>query len=268
MSYYETLYTGGDSNSGSQWMSVYLYPWSTYQKNACETGGIAADAIRQAADELVSFGAVDYYEILRFKAENYNYPEWGDIDGYTYDEIEDNFRDYLDDTTSNSDSDVPNNGTGDNLYDQVGVHQLIHGGYTGCDETANGYAPVGAGAEHWGDSAFLEGRVAWSPVCSDSGLTRNAAIQECTHMFCHPDYDDTWTGEIDYTEDQHTLGKVNSSYDVTPMLTYHWDDNITYRGDCPSYSSDPTASGHEQSMTYCTKAAIRKTADELIPDNL
>lgn len=271
MGYYETLYTDGNS-SANQKMSVYLYPWNdvTELKNAVDDGGIAAVAIRDAAAELLNHGSIEYYEILRFKAENYNYPKWGDIDNDSYSDIENKFKDYLDDTSSSYDN-VPNNGTGEDLYSQVGVHQLIHGGSTGCDETAGGYAPNGAGAETWGNTAFVEGRVAWSPVCSNDGLTKNAAIQESLHMFCAPDCDDTWTGSIDGDEDQHTLGKVdsyNGVYKTTPMLTYHWDDNITDRGSCPSYSTDPSASGHRQSSTYCTKEAIKETADTYVPSNL
>lgn len=267
MSKYETIYSGGPGGDVEKWMTVYLYPWSSDEKGTCEKLGDVATALRDAGEELVDHGAITYYDINRFRAEDYdyNYPEWGDIDDYSYGEIEDNFRDYLDDTTSNDDSDVPSNGSGANLYSLTGVHQLIHGGYTGCNETS-GYAPAGAGAEHWGNTAFSEGRVAWSPVCSDDGLEKNAAIQECTHMFCGHDADDQWEGGTETkSEDQHTLGKVidsSSGDNVTPMLTYHWDENITDRGDCPSYSTDPTATGYEQSMTYCTKEAIKATAEK------
>ncbi len=46
------------------------------------------------------------------------------------------------------------------------------------------------------------------------------------------------------------------------MLTYHWDDNITDRGDCQSYSTDPVADSHTKDITSCTKKAVQLTADQ------
>lgn len=258
MSYYDTVYTGGDS-SEAQWMSVYLYPQSDVQ-STCESGGVVATALRDAGDDLVDFGAIDYYEVLRFRIEDYNPPDGIDpTDG-----TEAEFKEYLDD-----DGESPDNGTGEDLYTEVGVHQLIHSNQNACDENSEGYAPAGANAEGTGDkqTAFTDGLVAWSPVCSSNdGLTRNAAIQECLHMFIGDAWDDTWTGQYD---DQHSLGEVvlfNSTGYVTPMLTYHWDDDDIGDGDCPPDMW--FASSHIQGPTECTMKAIRKSADEEIPPQL
>lgn len=259
MSYYKTVYTGGESND-PQWMSIYLYPDSDVE-GTCKQNGTVADALRYACDKLVNFAAIDYYEILRFKIDDYTPP---DSIYASSSSVESEFIDYLE-----GDGD-PANGTGDNLYSLTGVHQLIHGEQNACDEDSGGYAPYGAGGQRTTDkqTAFTEGLAAWSPVCDyNHGLTKNAAIQECLHMFLADAWDDPWTGSED---DQHSLGTVNKSYYnsfVTPLLTYHWDDEDQIGdGECPPdqwYAAD-----HQKSPTDCTKKAMRKTADKEIPSNL
>lgn len=256
MSYYETVSTGGDS-CDPQWMTVHLYPYDSV-RSTCEPSGKVVSALETALDDLISYGSADYYEILRFKTEYYNSPDH--VNGQDG-ETESNFRDYLQN----------GNGTGEDLYTRVGVHQLFHTGQNACDEDSGGYAPAGANAEGTSSSAFVEPLMAWSPVCNyDDGLTKNAAVQECLHEFIKYNKDDPYTGSND---DQHSLGKVtyfNYTGYVTPLLTYHWDDDKSQvgEGNCPSDTEDRYASEHFQTPTDCTKKAIRDTADAAIDDQL
>lgn len=269
MSYYDTVATGGDSSSGSQWLTVHLYPFSNVRGTCQETGDVR-NALVDSLEELVSFGAIDYYEVLRFKSEESDKNPPDGIDPAAGSTTESEFKEYLRGNADSSD-DYKNNGTGDNLYSQVGVHQLIHTNQNACDEDSEGYAPAGANAEGRSKSAFSQGLVAWSPVCDyNTTLTKNAAAQECLHEFINPSHDDTWTGQHD---DQHSLGKVieyNSTGIVTPLLTYHWDDSkdTVGEGACPSDTNDRYASDHTPNPTECTKKAVRKTADEEIDSNL
>lgn len=237
-------------------MSVYLYPVSSVV-STCQESGKVTNGLVNALEELVSFGSIDYYEILRFKTGIYNPPDNIDPTGNTDYE----FKEYL--KSENNESDQNNNGTGENLYSQNGVHQLIHDNQNACDEDSEGYAPAGANAEGRTTSAFSQGLVAWSPVCNyNDGLTKNAAAQECLHEFINPSHDDQWTGQDD---DQHSLGKVisfNTSDIVTPLLTYHWDDSKSEVGEgaCPSTNDNRYASSHTQNPTECTKKAVKETA--------
>lgn len=255
--YYQTVYTGGDALQ-TKWMTIHLYPQSDVV-SACKTDGTVSTALRDAGEQLLNANAIDYYEILRFKVEDYNPPNSVDPTGSTRTQ----FKEYLDDDTES-----PDNGTGENLYPRAGVHQLIHSNQNACDEDSEGYAPAGASGEGSGDkvTAFTEGLVSWSPVCdNDDGLTENAAIQEALHQFIGDAWDNTWTGQYD---DQHSLGTVhefNLQGYVTPMLTYHWDDRDDPDleigdGDCPPDMW--VASGYDQGLTSCTDAAIEKTASE------
>jgi hypothetical protein len=267
MSYYETVANGGDSSSGPHWLTVHLYPFSDVT-GTCQDNGKVTNAMENALEDLVSFGAIDYYEVLRFKTEDSgkNPPDGIDPVGST----ESEFKEYL---RGNADDNDPykNNGTDDNLYSQVGVHELIHTNQNACDEDSEGYAPAGANAEGRSESAFSQGLVAWSPVCNyNDSLTKNAAVQEALHEFINPSHDDTWTGTHD---DQHSLGKViefNSTGIVTPLLTYHWDDSKDKvgEGECPSDTDHRYTSDHTPYPTDCTKRAIRKTANEEIDDGV
>lgn len=252
-------------------MQVYLYPWSSSQDSAVASDGVATQAIKTVADHLYDYGAIDYYAIYRWDHDSSttNYPEWGDIDNCSYGGIEDNFRAFLENGDPGSTcGSVPSNGTNYNHYNKTGVHQLIHGGSTGCNET-EGYAPAGAGAESWGQTAFNEGRVAWSPVCSSTSLTEAAAAQEALHMFMHPDHDETNTCNSDPR--QHSVGTLRfySEYGLTyctPMLAYHWDDFDSHNEDpncpCPvDRETEPTS--HSLDITTCSKESVKKTADNM-----
>lgn len=254
-------------------LQVYLYPWSSSQDSAVASDGVATQAIKTVADHLYDYGAIDYYAIYRWEHESSatNYPEWGDIDNCSYGDISDNFKAFLEnDDPGSTCGNVPSNGTGYNHYNKTGVHQLIHGGSTGCDETAGDYAPAGAGAEAIGETAFNEGRVAWSPICSDTGLTEAAAAQETLHMFIDSNYDET--NNCDDDPRDHSLGTLRfySEYGLTyctPMLAYHWDDfndDHDENPDCPcpvDRETEPT--GHSLDITSCTKESVKNTADNV-----
>lgn len=269
MSYYDTVYSDGDS-SKDQKMFMHLYPFSSVT-SACKSGGTVATALKDAGDQLLTFGHIDYYEVLRFKTGTYNPPDGIDPSS---DFVEDEFKDYLKSTADSSDP-YSNNGTQENLYSIIGSHQLIHDDQNPCDETGGGaeIAPDGVAAEPVGDyeSTFTQGLAAWSPVCSSNdSLTKNAAIQECLHTFIAPAYDDQWTGSDD---DQHSLGMteaVDLEDLVTPMLTYHWDESKSTvgEGSCPSTFDDRTATGHQTSLTECTRKALGNAADNELPEGI
>lgn len=226
-------------------MLVRLYPRTDDQRAACGPGGVASAAILDAGEQLYEYGSVDYYAVYRYRIGHPSYAAPGDrID---WEDAAGSFRAFLREDAAPA----------EDLYGYRGVHQLVHGGPTGCDEDAGGYAPAGAGAEYSQTTAFGGGVVAWSPVCADRGLTRNAAIQEAVHCLLHYDeYDDDLTGSGD---DEHTLGRVVDR-ETTPLMTYHWDDDVDeFGGRCPS--EDDRADGHTQRLTACTKTAVAQTAE-------
>lgn len=245
---YELLAEGGADSSPREVperpMLVRLYPNTLRQRGACERDGIATEAIVDAGEQLLAYGSIDYFAVYRYRLEWHSlaspaaHLDWDDVIG--------SFTEFLQEES----------GAGENLYEYRGVHQLVHGEATGCDEDAGGYAPNGAGAEFSKTTAFGGGAVAWSPVCSTDSLTKNATIQEAVHCLLHYDtYSESLTGNGD---DEHTLGRVRDRQ-TSPMLTYHWDDAIDkFGGLCPSTSD--WASGHSQRLTPCTKEAVAQTA--------
>lgn len=276
LNHYVKMHTAGTTYPTAP-MNVYLYPYADnqYIKSAIQSSGNVTNAIKDAADQLLNYGAIDYYAIYRWDwgHSDTKYPYWGDMDNCGMTDIQRNFKSFLQNAGDPGDTCgyVGLNGTGDNNYNHVGVHQLIHSGYTGCNETY-GYAPAGAGAEKIGDTAFKEGRVAWSPVCSDDHLSEGAAIQETTHCFINPTEDETTSCHSgdDYPR-EHSLGTIHyySSIDwaeCTPMLTYHWDDFDTKYEDpyCPCpVDRETTPDTHIRSLTSCTKQSVKNTAGSI-----
>ncbi len=161
------------------------------------------------------------------------------------------------------------NGTGDDLYSIYGVHLLIHdnGCSTGMasaessiiDDSDFDDSETCAEAEH----AFDTGLIAWSPgSCNDTGQAKNSAIQEPLHQFILAlqkdvkpmlgDDDGDSEDGLDFF-DEHSLGIVNGSGEVSPMLTYH-DSEFFNAGSCKS--DQDLASAYTQSLTNCTKNAV------------
>ncbi|MFB6177621.1 MAG: hypothetical protein ABEI99_10835 [Halobaculum sp.] len=245
MGYYKSLYTG-DSGSGFQVADIYLYPYSGVE-GTCDTGGDVATALDYAFDQLLQYGSIDVYNIRKFDIDSYNAP-----DSYVTlesGEITSTFRDYLEN----------HNGTGDNLYAQVGDHLLVHTDTTACDEDSGGYAPFGAGGEGDAETAFTKGLISFTPVCSDTSHTQGSAVQEVAHQFIENEIISDLTGKYD---DEHSLGKLvdrNGIGTVTPLLMYHWDDDDVGEGDCPNENVLPES--HTNLPTLCTKKAVEQTAD-------
>lgn len=275
-------------------MTVYLYPYADTSelKSTVKSDGTVTKAIKYALDQLADYNAIDHYAIYRWRYEDSgkDFPYWGDIDNCTSADISENFKHWLgvpeDNLYLSSNCYYDNlhqNDMNENYYkDHSGVHQLIHNGSTGCNET-DGYAPDTAGAESHGQTAFQEGRVAWSPVCSDTSLEEAAAIQEAVHLMMHP----AWDRTVDCVDDenrpdcsnytnprQHSTGTLHYYPDwdyteTTPMLAYHWDDFDTDKEDpnCPCMVDKMTdADSHTREMTSCAKESVYDTSRNL--DNL
>lgn len=284
--YLELMHSRDDSvNLPKYPVTVHLYPYTDDSdvKSTIKSDGTVAQGIKDALDQLADYNAIDYYSIYRWRWEDSatNYPDWGDIDDCEYTDISQNFKYWLGETSvdisSNCySSNVGTNGTDDNYYGYTGVHQLIHDGSSGCNET-DGYAPDTAGAESWGNTAFSEGRVAWSPVCSDTSLELAAGIQETVHMLMHPSWDRTVDcssasrPDCDSTDPrQHSVGTLNYNAEFnittsTPMMAYHWDDfDGSESAECPcpvdvEYSAD----NHSRYLTSCAKESVYDTARNL-----
>lgn len=269
----------GHGDATPETMRIFLYPWSERQVAPCTEEGFVVEALRDSAEQLYEYGAIERGEIWRFSADEFSFPASAspttDVDEMNSTAIEDTFVSWLE----------TGSGTGANLHTLTGVHQLVHGGPTGCTETAGEtpgghYAPAGAGAELTPSTAFGTGVAAWSPVCENEGLSKNAAIQEALHTLIGGQWSQ-WAGTTaqlrnaygeptedseQYKFDQHTLGATvparqtsgdtdDDRYLVTPMLTYHWDDDP--QGGCRDEYVKPAA--HTQELTVCTKEAIEQT---------
>lgn len=232
---YHSIDSGGSSSASSGKMNIYLYAYSSDEASLVDDGGRIADTLASRASQLLNEGEVNYYSVERFRSGYYKYPEdewYGSLSDD--DDFEEEFVEFLE----------YQNGTDNDLHTLPGAHLLVHPG-SGCNETDGYYAPDGA--EVMAGDAFDEGVAAWSPVCDyNMSLSENAAIQEVLHPFI----DDPFRG------DEHKHGTINSAgynrYSVSPMLTYHWDDDVGHCGDLAAETPDT----HHQYLTSCTKNEV------------
>lgn len=244
------------------YMIVYLYPSNKNMETHCAAGSNLVSTIADALEGILSYGACDGWEIYRFETPetggsgNYFDDVGGDPDGDGYyDEFHPKFV-----SEPSGDTENYKNGYGD-LSGFIGCHHLVHD-KTGeaCNET-QGYAPNYVSALR---GSFTSSGASWAPICSDTSLTEAAVVQEIVHSYIDEEGDwESWWGTLNGSEDDHTLGRVVDSQAgriATPMMAYHWDDNITDRGNCASYSTDPTADTHSYLVTDCTKEAVRMNA--------
>ncbi|MEZ3145371.1 hypothetical protein [Halobaculum sp. MBLA0143] len=257
-SIYHTVTDGGDECADNRRAYVRLYPnSSSVEQYVQDTSSTLVSALQTALEELLAHGAINYYKIYRFHADDYYYPcvsTDGDIGGA--------FREFLDGSASPG---CPNpNGTGDDLFSVIGAHTLVHNGECKTEEVSGG-AGDDCGSSTEG-SAFSTGRMCWtSATCStQSSKVKAGAVQEPLHQFImwtHPDvksrlYDHDGGG-IDHI-DEHSLGRINSAYEVTPMLAYHeleFDPSETCNGSASDYGDTYTAS-----LSECTKKAVEDIA--------
>ena len=255
---YIQLAERGDPSTSGKDMHIRLYPNTPDQDPYCTNDSNKThliDAMKSAMDQLYNWGAITYYKLSRFDVSFYNYPDLtqseGEFDDYYA--IKSAFQSYLE----------SENGTGTNLLSAYkGAHTLIHG--QGCDTTL-------ASGSNSGDcndsSSFHTGMMAWTgATCSgDKALAGNSAIQEPLHSFIttlDPDVkpmlgDDDGDSETSIGQyDEHSLGHLDSSADVSPLLTYHWSE-FPDKGDCQDQAS--IKSGYTQTLTWCTKDAVEGT---------
>lgn len=271
---YDTVVEDIPSNPSSDddYMLVYLYPSKSSMESYCTSGSMVVKALKTALEDFVSYGAADGWGIYQFRTTGFGgngeYFDTvaGDTDNKGF------FDDFFDRFVSDDAEDSVENGYGD-LSRYVGCHHLVHDRTEGCNETGyidgdkgDGYtAPYYAGGESRPPVSFTGAGAGWAPVCPDDrSLTKAAAVQEVVHSFINEEkhYEDWW-GTIKSIEDDHTLGRVADTQGgkvASPMITYHWDDKITDRGDCASYSTDPYAATNSSVVTECTKEAVRITA--------
>jgi hypothetical protein len=263
--YYHSLYTRGDRCTDNRRMYVTLYPNTPNELDNVKKDTDLTTTIKYGADQLYDANSVSYYDIQRFHAEDYQYPNVN-----TSDSIWLQFEDYL---RGNNDDGSETNGTGDDLKSLRGCHVLIHsdgcstslasgeGGADDCRESHN-TEPF---KDDDGGSAFSRGVMAWNSVpkaCADAEKGRNSAIQEWVHQFIRAQDDDVQGLMCDADSDgskedyeEHTLGKINSYYDATPMLTYHVNEHA---GCCePETYHD---GNYTQDFTSCTKDAVDYTS--------
>lgn len=253
---YETLSVRGNRWPENRRMYVYLYPNTPAEGAACDPGSTIPTAIEGAVAQLFDADALSYFRLARFPAgdDEHDYPRVG------ADELRGGFQDYLrgtDDEFSDrswcADGDCPT------LRRYRGVHLLVHGYGFGTDL---------AGAEaddcrYNGGTGFSRGAAAWTSADDGSGegITRNSAIQETLHLFVRSAADAVQDLLCDANGDgetsayeEHTLGAIDPTGAVTPMLTYHVDE---HRG-CRHPPRDWDGS-YTPALTESTKTAVLHT---------
>jgi len=270
MSHYTELWSKGGGSDPE--LNIYLYPNTKNDLAATKDGGTVAEAIRNGADQIYYNTNVGSYTISRFKADYfwYNYSElsWSSTQGGIW--MDNHFGGYLNDKNDEG----PTNGTGRNLRgENPGIHHLVHslpssddkGWNKGCygfqSSSSSADMDDGAGAylknSAWGET----GDLSWSPVCGYDDLTRNAAIQEMTHLCLdfRSDPSERYSNGDDHAHGTISTDTGCSPYynckPVSPMSTYHWDES-------PQPNCDPehtTADSHDQSMTSCVFDRIDDT---------
>lgn len=243
MSHYITHYTGGDRCSDNRDMTIMLYPNSGSSLDNCTKYSEIATALDDAGSSLYSYGSTNYYEIMQFDAEQYGYPE---VDTSSKDTIISDFRSWLQDGSSTG------NDTGYDLYSAIGCHYLVYD--ASCTENTTGGERHDSCSDYYADPAFTDGVIMFTGVCDDLDLRRNSAVQEALHPFINYGIEDIQT--LAGNASEHSLGEVDGSGYVTPMLTY-WDDEYGINGDC---SGQDIGSKYKQNLTWCTKEAIKKTS--------
>lgn len=247
--YWKDLYASHSSCNGDRRMHVYLYPNTSSEKSYCEAGTTITSPIYDSADTLYANNSISYYSIERFKVDENKYPS---VDTSSRDNILTQFEDFL----------KNNNGTGSDLKAYRGAHVLVHGDSCSTD-TAGGelhdYCSKGG-------SSFSRGTMAWTGLCSDTGLRKNSSIQETLHQFIRTGQSDVKSllGDGDGDDritpaDEHTLGVIDSFGDVTPLLTYH-STEFSEAGSCRRDTDLPT--GYAQYLTNCTIDAVNYTAND------
>lgn len=249
--YWNDLYKSADRCTGKRKMYVYLYPNTKNQKPNCGAGTDVTSPLYDAAETLLNDDSISYYAIERFDVDSYSYPQ---VDTSSRDKIASEFENFL----KNS------NGTDSDLKAYRGAHVLVHGDSCSVD-TAGGEPHDYCGGSYPG-SAFSRGTMAWTGVCSDTGLRQNSSIQETLHQFIRAGQSDVEAllgdgdgdGDVD-TYDEHTLGVIDSFGDITPLLTYH-STEFQKAGQCKRDANLPT--GYAQYLTWCTVDAVGFTADD------
>jgi len=242
-------YSNGDTCTDNRRMYVMLYPNTSTEYSNCGSGTTTTSALHGACDQLYYANSVSYYDISRFKAKDYEYPK---VDTSSRDNISTQFEAFL--------TDGSKNGTGENLKDIRGCHLLVHGDNCSTD-TAGGEKNDLCSDD---GTAFSRGVMMWTGLCTKTGQRKNSAIQETLHSFIRGLDDDVKpllgdgndNGAID-AGDEHTLGIINSSNEVTPMLTYHGEE-FTKAGDCERKSD--TVDAYKQTLTSCTEDAVYETS--------
>lgn len=251
VSYYHTQYSQGSTCDGNQRAYVMLYPNTSNEYSNCGSGSNVTSPLDGAFDQLYTAGSIVYYDISRFHAKDYKFPN---VDTSSYSKISTQFENLL--------TDGDKNGTGTNLKNIRGCHMLVHSDNCTTD-TAGGEKHDTCNS---GGTAFSRGVMMWTGLCSDTGLRKNSSIQECIHAFIRglddqvkPLLGDGNGDGIINSPDEHTLGVIDSYDNVSPLLTYHGEE-FTKAGDCKR-SSD-TVNGYDQTLTSCTEDAVYYTAND------
>ena len=271
---FEALDSGGD-------FGERLYAWLYANHEAVDDAYLHANSdivtgLREGFNQLVDHGAIDGWQIFRFKHKEYNYPciDW---DGSGRTPSGGDIKDFLHDNPS-GDSDAcevswnegPNgNGTGDNLHCLRGTHLMVHDQHS-CDTdwvNAGNYALTDAEGDVCNpdeyNTAFERGRIAWMKgACEDRGQTKNSAIQESLHQLImrdHPEVAKHVGEDEDGDPDEHTLGWVNDENETSPMLTYHADE-FGASGSCLHYSNGD--GNYTTELTWCTKEAVKAMKED------
>ncbi len=252
---YETLSTRGNRWPENRRVHVALYPNTPAEAGACVPGATVPAALEDAAGQLFDADAISYWRLARFPAEggDYRYPRVG------RDELREGFRDYLAGTTGEFPDRAWREGECPDLRAFRGVHLLVHGHGFGVD-----LADAMPDSCEDGGSAFSRGAAAWTGADdgSSEGIARNSAIHEVVHLlvrseidavralFCDADGDGTKSAY-----EEHTLGAIDPTGAVTPMLAYHVDEHRGCRHPPRTWDGSYTPA-----LTDRTKRAVALTA--------
>lgn len=245
---YTEVSSGGSVGDANAY--VRLYPNTIDEDGNVISGTYITDAISWAMDQLINYGAIDHYKVLKYSIEDHPYITDAS-------NLSSSFPDWLKDGTNSS----GNSSGKDLLSSYKGVHLCVHD--LGCDTTGASaqYADDCSDPDHY--DAFSAGVAAWSGVCTNTGLRKNSAIQEPLHCFIR--YKDSDVSSLfgdcssgSDNNDEHTLGEIKNN-NISPMITYHTGecDGV---GDCNGDGSSPV--GYTQNLTGCTKEAIQRIAND------
>jgi hypothetical protein len=234
MAHDEVLAYGGSAWSDGPHAFVFWYPNTSAEDDECKNE--MTDALEEALSDLLSYGAIDYWEI----GINYDHPNLAD--------------DSLSEFRNSGDDGESFKGwlKGQGYWDYSGVHVGVSENFDHAGGDSGGDTQCG--------TAFSTARAGYVGTEGLQGRYTNFAVQEPVHQFInYSQIEGTYLADSGNNQHEHDLGEITSNYYLTPMATLYWDTHAQH-GYCAE--QDSWWGDYTNTITRCTKEAVDRTASD------